>query len=455
MSPLGDSGEAVGPESGETAEPKRLDVDEPEFARLSPPEPPAAAPAEPIREPVLPTAGAAGSLARQRLSRMPPGFRPQVLWPAPSTAIAGVIGYPVRHSLSPRLQNAAFAVLGLDWCYVAFEVPPALFDKAVTGAAALGLRGLSVTMPHKDAAARVATRHSRQVRRLGAANTLIFEAGAIRAESCDGDGLLDDLRDGLGFDPAGRRCGVIGAGGAGRATVLALAEAGAAEVIVVNRTAARAWRSVALAPKVAHVGRPEELKGLDLIVQATPTAMLKAPEALGASPVPPGTPNSGRQADGSPKPRRDKPTAGPSDSQIQDRSVPRLGPFGLPISPSRGTVPVHSTAPLASQRISKPKTENSSVTATREGFAPRTGSSGEGNDAVIAGVNAAWFGAGQVVVDLVYDPAVTPFLLEAERHGATVRSGLGMLVHQAARQIRLFTGMEPPLEVMWAVVREQ
>ena len=154
--------------------------------------------------------------------------------------------------------------MGLDWCYLAFEVPPGSLEKAVAGAAALGFRGLSVTMPHKDAAARVATRHSRQVRRLGAANTLVFYAGAIRAESCDGEGLLDDLREGLGFDPAGKRCGVIGAGGAGRATVLALSEAGADEIIVVNRTAARAWRSVALAPKLARVGRPEDLKGVDL-----------------------------------------------------------------------------------------------------------------------------------------------------------------------------------------------
>jgi hypothetical protein len=74
---------------------------------------------------------------------------------------------------------------------------------------------------------------------------------------------------------------------------------------------------------------------------------------------------------------------------------------------------------------------------------------------VVAGVDAAWFGAGQLVVDLVYEPPLTPFLLEAEQHGATIRGGLGMLVHQAARQIRLWTGLEPPLQVMWAVVTEQ
>jgi len=79
-------------------------------------------------------------------------------------------------------------------------------------------------------------------------------------------------------------------------------------------------------------------------------------------------------------------------------------------------------------------------------------SSAAGSSAVVAGVDPSWFGAGQLVVDLVYDPPVTPFLLEALRQGATVRNGLGMLVYQAARQIRLWTGAEPPLDVMWAVV---
>jgi shikimate dehydrogenase len=301
---------------------------------------------------------------------LPAGSRPSAAWPASTTTIAGVVGFPVRHSLSPLLQNAAYASMGLDWSYLAFEVAPGSLDRAVAGAVALGVRGLSVTMPHKDAAARLATRRSRQVRRLGAANTLSFEAGTILAESSDGEGLLDDLREAAGFDAAGRSCGVIGAGGAGRATVLALAEAGAEEIVIVNRTVAPAWRSAALAPKVARVGRPEELARMDLVVQATPVAMTNAgPGGAGAQTEPP---------------------------------------------------------------------------ATAEAVG--------GESAVVAGVDPSWFGAGQLVVDLVYDPPLTPFLLEAQGHGASVRNGLGMLVYQAARQIRLWTGTEPPLGVMWAVV---
>jgi shikimate dehydrogenase len=300
-----------------------------------------------------------------QFAEMPSGTRPMAAWPTASTAIAGVVGYPVGHSLSPLLHNAAYGIMGLDWSYLAFEVAPGSLEGAVAGAAMLGVRGLSVTMPHKDAAARLAGRRSARVRRLGAANTLVFEAGAVFAENSDGDGLLDDLREGARFDPAGRRCGVIGAGGAGRAAVLALAEAGAEQIIIVNRTVTPAWRSAALAPKVARVGRPAELSGMDLVVQATPVAM------------------AGRDASGG-----DSPGAAPG---------------------------------------------------------------GSGSE-FVAGVDPSKFGSGQLVVDLVYDPPLTPFLLEARRQGATVRNGLGMLVHQAAHQIRLWTGAEPPLSVMWSVV---
>ena len=85
-----------------------------------------------------------------------------------------------------------------------------------------------------------------------------------------------------------------------------------------------------------------------------------------------------------------------------------------------------------------------------------TGQGEQGRDAevssVVAGVDPSWFGTGQLIVDLVYDPPLSPFLADAQRGGATVRNGLGMLVYQAARQIRLWTGEEPPLAAMWAAV---
>ncbi len=86
----------------------------------------------------------------------------------------------------------------------------------------------------------------------------------------------------------------------------------------------------------------------------------------------------------------------------------------------------------------------------REGPGP-----GDDASASIAGVDPSRFGPGQLVVDLVYDPALTPFLIAARRKGATVRNGLGMLVHQAARQIRIWTGEEPPVSDMWGAVADQ
>lgn len=308
--------------------------------------------------------------------REAPEARPRLAWPGASTFAAGLVGWPVEHSLSPLLHNVAFAAAGLDGVYLAFAVPESSFPAAVHGAAALGLRGLSVTMPHKEAAARIASRRSPLARRLGSANTLLLGASGIVAESTDGAGLLDDLRDNLGFDPSGRRCGVIGAGGAARAAVVALAGAGAAEIIVVNRTPASAWKAASLAPRRARVGRGDELAAVDLVIQTTPGEM------------------------SSPPPVRDQP-------RLQAGFVP---------------VPISGRQLLPAARGS------------------------------VAGVDPGRFGAGQLVVDVIYDPAETDFLHQARKSGARVRNGLGMLVHQAGHQFRLFTGLAPPLEAMWKAV---
>jgi shikimate dehydrogenase len=208
--------------------------------------------------------------------------------------LAGVLGRPVDHSLSPLLHNTAYRALGLEWSYHAFEVSPEDFAAAVAGARALGFAGLSVTMPHKEQAAALADHRSPTARRLGAANTLLLSDGGIRAESTDGAGLLADLRDEAGFDPASKRCAVIGAGGAGRAVVLALSEAGASEVLVVNKTAVNAFRAAALTNGRARVARPEEIESADLVVQATPAGMSGVGEGLLPDRVDPGRLGAGQ-----------------------------------------------------------------------------------------------------------------------------------------------------------------
>lgn len=270
--------------------------------------------------------------------------------PGGSTRVAAVIGDPVGHSLSPAIHNAAFAAVELDWVFVALPVPAGSGADAVRGAAALGMAGLSVTMPHKAAAARAVDLAGDAARLLGAVNCVSFDRGVAVGHNTDGAGFLDALRIDEGFDPAGATAVVLGAGGAARAVVLALAEAGAAAVTVVNRTAERGAEAAALAGPVGRVGLAEDVADADLVVNATPLGM-----------------RGGEQPDASP-------------------------------------------------------------------------------------VRPELLGSGQLVVDLVYEPQVTPFLRAARERGAVAVGGVGMLVHQAAHAFRIWTGQEPPLGVMSAAV---
>lgn len=190
------------------------------------------------------------------------------------TAVAGVIGDPIAHSLSPAIHNAAFAACGIDAAFVAFPVRAGQAAGAVAGARALGLLGLSVTMPHKAAVVAAVDRCSQTAQRLGAVNTIVRVGGEMVGENTDGQGFLDAARHGCGFDPDGRRCVVVGAGGGARAVVLALAIAGAAEVVVVNRTRAAAEVAADLAGTAGRVGTRADVREADLVVQATPVGMV-------------------------------------------------------------------------------------------------------------------------------------------------------------------------------------
>jgi shikimate dehydrogenase len=269
-----------------------------------------------------------------------------------ATTVVGVIGDPIAHSLSPRLHNAAFAALGLDWVSVGFPVAEGRAGDALAGARALGVRGLSVTMPHKEAVAGLVDRCTPRAERLGAVNCVVFGEEATVGDNTDGPGLVAALRRGAGFETAGRRCLVVGGGGAARSVVAALADGGAAEVVIVNRTPERATAAAALAAPVGRVGVPADASQCDLVVNATPIGMAG--------------------------PDRDGPTTWPIDPMLLE--------------------------------------------------------------------------GGQVVVDLVYHPLVTPWMEAAGRRGARVVNGLGMLVHQAALQLAAWTGLEPPVEVMWKAV---
>ena len=259
-----------------------------------------------------------------------------------ATRVAGVAGWPVRHSLSPVMQNAAFVASGLDWVYVAFEVVAADAERALAAAYDLGLDGLSVTMPHKQAAAAVAVTGADVVRRLDAANTLVRGEHGWHADNTDVPGFAAFLAT-ADVDVAGTEVGIVGAGGAAAAVAVAVAGAGAAGVRVWDPTATRAVRMLESTGVPGDaVADPGALAGCGLVVSCVPTDAV--PAELGFSP-------------------------------------------------------------------------------------------------------------GQVVVDLVYAPPLTPLLERAGAAGAETHNGLGLLVHQGALQFERWTARRAPLDVMWEAAR--
>ena len=152
----------------------------------------------------------------------------------------GVLGWPVAHSRSPAMHNAAFEALGLDWRYELLPVEPERFETFVRELPGRGFVGANVTIPHKLRALALADRASDVARATGAANTLIFSEGRIDAENTDGAGFLAALRERAPKAPEGMEALVLGAGGAARGVVYALLEAGAARVYVWNRHPERA-----------------------------------------------------------------------------------------------------------------------------------------------------------------------------------------------------------------------
>jgi shikimate dehydrogenase len=189
------------------------------------------------------------------------------------TRVAGVVGWPARHSLSPAIHNAAFSATGLDWVYVAFEVPDGHGAGAVEAMRTLGLGGLSVTMPHKGSVHDAVEDRTPVAADLGAVNCVFRRGDLLVGDNTDGAGFLDALQIDEGVTTAGRRCVVVGAGGAGRAVVRALAGAGAAEVVVVNRSPAPAQRAAVLAGACGRVGGGADVASADLVVNATPIGM--------------------------------------------------------------------------------------------------------------------------------------------------------------------------------------
>jgi shikimate dehydrogenase len=187
--------------------------------------------------------------------------------------VAALIGSPVGHSLSPVIHQAAFDAAGIDWRYVAFDVPAGRADEALAAMRALGIAGLSVTTPHKQQVAVCVDGLAPAAAALRSVNTVVAEDdGRLVGHSTDGQGFVAALHAD-GVDVCGMHVAVLGAGAAARSVVAALDHAGAAAIVVLNRTPEKVPDVVALAPLTARslashdVAR--ELAAAELIVNAT------------------------------------------------------------------------------------------------------------------------------------------------------------------------------------------
>lgn len=193
------------------------------------------------------------------------------------TRVACVIGYPVSHSLSPVMHNAAFGHLGIDAVYVAFHVAPKSVATAVAAVRDLALLGANITVPHKESILSHLDSISARARRVGAVNTIVPRRGKLLGENTDVPGFQRALED-EDVELAGRRVLLLGAGGAARAVALALRDAGVSRVVIANRTINRAqslardfsskrtrMEAISL-PEAAALGDPEQF---DLVVNST------------------------------------------------------------------------------------------------------------------------------------------------------------------------------------------
>jgi shikimate dehydrogenase len=154
------------------------------------------------------------------------------------TKIVAVFGHPVAHSVSPAMHNAAFEALGMNWCYVAFDVAPEAVGSAVEAIRALGMVGANVTVPHKEAVLPYLDEVDATAQMVGAVNTIRNDGGRLSGYNTDVAGFLRALERHEVL-PSGMRALVLGAGGAARGVCCALLQAGVASLTILNRTEER------------------------------------------------------------------------------------------------------------------------------------------------------------------------------------------------------------------------
>jgi len=196
------------------------------------------------------------------------------------TAVYGIIGHPVKHSLSPLMQTEAFKEVGIDAVYVPFEVEPENLEEAVRGLRALSVKGFNVTVPHKERVAQLLDFLTEDAEVLGAVNTVKNENGELTGYNTDAEGFLRSLVE-EGVELSGKRALMFGAGGAARAVGYALLKGGVKFLSIVNRSFSRAKAVAELLGKRGNVlvyplkesAVEVLLKDADIIVNTTSVGM--------------------------------------------------------------------------------------------------------------------------------------------------------------------------------------
>lgn len=197
------------------------------------------------------------------------------------TAVFGIFGYPVEHTFSPGMHNAAFAEIGMEGCYVPFAVHPEALGDAVRSIISLGIRGVNVTVPHKEKVLPFLDELAEDARLIGAVNTIEVVRGRLIGHNTDGRGFVRSLREDAGFRPKGKDFLMIGTGGAARAISFSLALAGAGTIFLHDIDAAKAKklardvrtrtgiRATALNAQALRTSAPD----VDAIINGTPLGM--------------------------------------------------------------------------------------------------------------------------------------------------------------------------------------
>ncbi|MBO1075130.1 shikimate dehydrogenase [Roseomonas marmotae] len=202
--------------------------------------------------------------------------------------LAGVLGWPVSHSRSPRLHGFWLQRHGIDGAYLPLPVESGDFPDAVRALAKLGFRGANVTIPHKEAAFALCDEVDQAARRMGAVNTLVFREGRILGSNTDGFGFLESLAEQApGWAATDGPAVLVGAGGAARAIAAALLDAGCPRLTIVNRSPARAEALARALGGPVEVSTTPPLEGAALLVNSTSLGMAgQPPLEIDLSPLP-------------------------------------------------------------------------------------------------------------------------------------------------------------------------